>query len=998
MTNEKELGFTSTGSVLSGAAKKYSYRALWESLTVTVVALCAVGAGIFGLWATSTSTIKQEFRHYLVSLAQTAAALVDPTLHDSIRRPDQLNDPDYRRAVEPLRRMRKAVSDVHYIYTVVYDDSRIRFVLDAADPESKTPDGQPEQSGVWGEYEPSTIRLADRAVNADRRHSPILQALGADGERGVAAAHDQPVSDSWGQFMSGFAPIFDAKGRQIGAVGVDVDASVYVARLARARNWSLFGLAPASILIGLMGITFYRVRVRGLADAQAAIDSAEAAEEAALILAAERQRLSAVIEGTDVGIWEWDRLTDSLVVDQRWAAMIGYRSEDLSPLTTDKWQSLVHPEDLPAVQQAIAESITALAAVFACEYRLRHVDGYWVWVLAHGRVMQSDDQDRPFQLAGIHLNVSAQKSVELSLKESETKFRSLFELSPVGIALNDLRTGRFLQVNDAMVTPTGYTREQLLQMTYRDIKMERDPDEQADQIESIERTDRFGPYEIRHLRKDGTNYPVLLSGIRMMDAFGRSVAWSIAQDITQRKVMELALLDAARRDKLTGLANRALFMERLHTAVNRVNCGEQALYAVLFLDFDRFKLVNDTLGHDAGDELLRRIASRLRAALRATDTTEPIETGNTVARFGGDEFLILINDSTMSADIDAIIERLLAILEPPYDIFGTEVHSTASIGVVTSEQPATTAENIVRNADVAMYEAKRSGRARAVSFNEAMRTRLTRKVAIESSLHKAIGTDQFRLVFQPIIDLDSGELDSVEALVRWDHPELGAIAPTEFIPIAEESELIATLGRWVLEEASRAFVRWHQLDPRRAPSRVSVNISRSELARGVRLPNQILDTLKRAGMDPACLQLEVTERDVMSNPEVSLEFMRELRRQGVSLALDGFGTGTSSLRILREYPFDTIKIDRSFVKDVGTNHDLLAVIHATVALIENLGMASLAEGVEEAEQLAVLQSLGCRYAQGLLFGSPVEVAQLMDACWRPGDDFISRTGTEHGLA
>jgi EAL domain-containing protein (putative c-di-GMP-specific phosphodiesterase class I) len=297
-----------------------------------------------------------------------------------------------------------------------------------------------------------------------------------------------------------------------------------------------------------------------------------------------------------------------------------------------------------------------------------------------------------------------------------------------------------------------------------------------------------------------------------------------------------------------------------------------------------------------------------------------------------------------------------------------------------------------------MYEAKRSGRARAVAFNEVMRTRLNRKVAIESSLHKAIGTDQFKLVFQLIIDLDSGGLDSVEALVRWDHPELGAISPSEFIPIAEESELIATLGRWVLEEASRAFVKWHQLDPGRASSRLSVNVSRSELARGGRLLKQIFDTLTRAGMDPECLQLEVTERDVMSNPEVSLELMRELRLQGVRLAMDGFGTGTSSLRILREYPFNTIKIDRSFVKDVDTNPDLLAVIHATVTLIENLGMASLAEGVDDAQQLAVLQSLGCRYAQGSLFGSPLQAELLMDECWRPGDDIPSQTAAEDGLA
>jgi len=235
MTNGKQLSFRPSEPALAGARAKYSHQALWESLTVTVVALCAVGAGIFGLWATFTNTIREEFRHYLMSLAETAAALVDPTLHDSIRRPEQLNNLDYRRAVEPLRQMRKAVSDIHYIYTVVYDAPTTRFVLDAADPESKTPDGHQEQSGVWEEYDPSTIRLVSDGAKIEQRSSPMLQALGFNGERGVATALDQPVSDNWGQFMSGFAPILDAKGRQIGAVGVDVDASVYVARLARAQ-------------------------------------------------------------------------------------------------------------------------------------------------------------------------------------------------------------------------------------------------------------------------------------------------------------------------------------------------------------------------------------------------------------------------------------------------------------------------------------------------------------------------------------------------------------------------------------------------------------------------------------------------------------------------------------------------------------------------------------------------------------------------------------------
>jgi diguanylate cyclase (GGDEF)-like protein/PAS domain S-box-containing protein len=919
--------------------------------------LVVVGAGILGLWATSTHSIRENYRHYLIGLAEAAATLVDPALHNAIRRPEQRNDPDYKRAVEPLRRMRKAVSDIHYIFTVIRDGTKIRFILDSGETD--------DQAGVLEVY--------------DGPHPALWEALGSDQQPGHAAANEEPVRDKWDTFMTGAAPLVDAAGRQIGAVGVDVDATVYVARLEAARTWALLGLIPAGILIALLGVAFYRIRLRGLADAQAAIDSAEAAEHAAEVLAAERQRLSAVIEGTDVGVWEWDLVTDLRTVDDGCAKMIGHDPQDLSPLTPGKWRDLVHPDDLAELQLAIAASLAAREAIFAHEFRLRHADGQWVWLLAHGKVMEWDEQGRPRRMAGIHLDVSAGKAVEQSLKESEIKFRSLFELSPVGIALNDLQSGQFLQVNDAMVAPTGYSREELLRLTYWDITPTNYATDESVQIDSLKKTDRYGPYEKQYQRKDGSTYSVLLSGIRMIDASGRGVIWSIVQDISERKAMELQLTDAAQRDKLTGLANRALFMERLQQAVERVRSGAQPLFVVFFLDFDRFKLINDSLGHKAGDELLRQIAGRLRAALRAADTLGSEATGNVVARFGGDEFLLLINDLRVRSDANFVAQRLLDVLAPAYSIFGSELRSTASIGIVTSDQQQASAEDILRNADVAMYEAKRAGRACSVIFNEAMHTRLARHVAIEANLHKAIGTDELSLVFQPIVELDSGRMVSAEALLRWNHPTMGQIPPSEFIPIAEDSDLIVTLGQWVLTEACKAFVRWHQLDPQRAPRTVSVNISRAELALGSQLLERIRSTLETVGVSPQCLQLEVTEREVMRNPETSLTVMRELRQLGIHLAMDDFGTGTSSLRFLQEYPFDLIKIDRSFVQDLNTGSDVLAVIHATVGLIENLNMASLAEGVEEPAQLAILQSLGCRYAQGYLFSRPVPADQLLYA-------------------
>jgi diguanylate cyclase (GGDEF)-like protein len=455
------------------------------------------------------------------------------------------------------------------------------------------------------------------------------------------------------------------------------------------------------------------------------------------------------------------------------------------------------------------------------------------------------------------------------------------------------------------------------------------------------------------------------------------------QDISQRKVMELKLTQAARCDRLTGLANRALFMERLHHAIARVRAKQQPLFAVLFLDFDHFKLLNDTLGHEAGDELLKQIAVRLRAALRSTDAMSDDTNGNLIARFGGDEFVILINDLAVGKDAPRVAERLLNSLAPVYTIHGREVHSSASIGIVTSEQCLESPEEVIRNADVAMYEAKRSGRACSAVFNEAMHTRLTRHVTIESGLRKALGTSQLSLAYQPIVELSTGRMASAEALLRWNHPVLGNISPAEFIPVAEESGLIIPIGEWVLQQACRQLAEWRRQDPERAPETVSVNVSRAELALGKKLLERVRATLERTGIPAKSLQLEVTEREVMRDPTATRKLMQELRSLGVHLAMDDFGTGASSLSCLRDYPFDTIKIDRSFVSDLATGSDELAVLHSTIMLVENLGMSSVAEGVEHASHVAVLQSLGCRFAQGYYLSRPVHPDALLKALEKP---------------
>jgi len=933
--------------------------ALRETLMVAVALTIAAGAGVLGLWFAASATLREDFRHYLTGMASVAAQQVDPALHRSLRDPAVRNGEAYLRAVTPLRRMKASLPDVRYIYTMVREDGQFHFVLDAAEPGDHDGDGVDDQAQLWEVYTET-----DSAM-------PLV--FGLDGKPGRAAATAHPFADKWGSFMTGWAPLIDAQGVQYGALGVDIDAGVYLAHMQRTRQWALLGLLPAALLIAGLCLSYFRIRLRSLTAARAALQASQ-------VLRQEQQRLRNVLEASNVGTWEssvGDVGAEFMVVDEHWAAMLGLRAEQLNPIPVSYfYSSFVHPDDLAAVHTAVERSHVENNGLVDVDVRMRHADGRWLWTEVRGRITERTADGRPLRVVGTLMDVSTRKQMEHALLQSEGNFRSLFEHSPVGICLADLRTGRFLQVNDALVTSIGYTREELLQLTFWDITPRHWHAFERHQVAVLESSKNFGTYEKEYQRKDGSCYPVLISGTRMKDDAGRDVVWAIVQDISERKAMESELAEAARRDKLTGLANRTLFMERLQRAVDRVRSGEQQRFAVLFLDFDRFKLVNDALGHEVGDGLLRQIAQRLVSSLRQSDRDPDDPDGTLVARFGGDEFLVLINRLDGPAAAQCIADRLLASLSQTYTVGGRDVYSTASIGIVTSELCLESAEAVVRNADVAMYEAKHSGRACAVMFGEVMRARLTRFVTIDGCLRKALGTPELSLVFQPIVELDTRRVTSVEALLRWHHPQLGEVSPSEFIPVAEESGLIATLGQWVLQEACQALATWRAEDPEGAPGSISVNVSRAELALGERLLARVRDTLLRTGLPPACLRLEVTERDVMRDPATTLKLMRALRAMGVELAMDDFGTGSSSLGCLRDYPFDVIKIDRSFVSDLAANPDVLAMIHAAITLVRNLGKTSVAEGVETSQQVAILQSLGCQHGQGYHFSRPLTREQM----------------------
>jgi diguanylate cyclase (GGDEF)-like protein/PAS domain S-box-containing protein len=590
-----------------------------------------------------------------------------------------------------------------------------------------------------------------------------------------------------------------------------------------------------------------------------------------------------------------------------------------------------------------------------------------------------DNRGRVIGTSCIARDISARRSAQREIRLLYSSLAQLNDIVVITEAEPFKAPGpRIVYVNKAFEQRTGYSSAEVLGRTPRFLQGPETDRRELDRIRQA--MERWQPVraQLVNYTKNGTPYWLELEIAPVADEKGWFTHWiAVERDITERKRMERALSDSVQRDKLTGLANRAMFLEQLELAIGRFRKDSQQRFAVFFLDFDRFKLVNDTLGHGAGDELLRQIAQRLRGQLRSSDVSD--FSAGVLSRFGGDEFLLLINRIKASADAIQVAERLLTALAAPYEILGREVHSSASIGIVTSDKTTGGAEEVLRNADVAMYEAKRAGRACWVMFNNSMHTRLTRDVAIESSLRHAIANEELYVVYQPIVDLADGRVVCAEALLRWEHPTLGAILPSEFIPIAEESGLIVHLGRWVQQQACQALARWRALDPEHAPASISVNISRAELFLGDKLFTQLQATLAESGLPPSCLTLEVTEREVMRDPEATIKLMHKIKAIGVKMSMDDFGTGTSSLGVLRSYPFDTIKIDRTFIRDLPGNKDVLAIIHATVNLIENLGMTSLAEGVETSAQAAVLQSLGCRLAQGHLFGQPIPPEQMLAA-------------------
>ena len=618
----------------------------------------------------------------------------------------------------------------------------------------------------------------------------------------------------------------------------------------------------------------------------------------------------------------------------------------------------VHPDDLERVEMAFTEGLMDPTRRPSVEYRFRHKDGRWVWLESLGANRLGDPGVGEYVVTS--RDITVRKQAETRLREAEERFRRSFEDAAIGMALVGT-DGRWLRVNRSLCEIVGYPEEELLGKTFQDITH---PDDLEIGLVELPRMlageVRTQQIEKRYLRKDGNVVWVLLT-ISLVHDEGDEPLYFVTQvqDVTGRKRMEERLRRQALHDSLTGLPNRQLFVDRLGHALRRTRRHGNRV-AVLFMDLDKFKVVNDSLGHEAGDLLLTVVAQRLQRCLRPEDT---------LARFGGDEFVVLIDAVHDPAQAVQVAERITEDLRRPFILTGRELYVAASIGIAMGHARTHDPDGLLREADTAMYRVKGEGGGYTV-FDPTMYEQALRRLEVEHDLRRAIEREEFVVHYQPVVDLQTGGLWGLEALVRWDHPERGLLDPDEFVPIAEESGLVVPMGELVLGEACRRAAEWQREFPRTPPLAMSVNLSGRQLRRPD-LHETMGQALAETALPATSLGLDITETVYISALEANTAALDRLSALGVRISLDDFGSGYSSLSYLKRLPADILKIDKSFVRGLGMEVEDTAIVQTVVDLAHILGMEVVAEGVEIEEQETLLKEMGCDFAQGFYFAKPL---------------------------
>ncbi|MDY0014125.1 MAG: EAL domain-containing protein [Rhodocyclaceae bacterium] len=683
-------------------------------------------------------------------------------------------------------------------------------------------------------------------------------------------------------------------------------------------------------------------------------------------LARSEDRLRLAFQGTNEGLWDWDLRDNSVYFSPRWKEILGYADDEL-PNVFASFEDNLHPEDKARVFQAVDDYLAGRLPVYAPEFRMGHKDGSWRWILARGEALW-DDQGVPYRMAGAHADLTESKRAEEKLKLAASVFAHARE----GIAITD-GAGTILDVNDAFCRTTGYQREELVGANPRILQSGRQPPEFYAGMwrQLLEKGHWTG--EIWNRRKSGEVFPELLTISAVKDETGDIFNFvALFTDITPIKAHEAELEHIAHFDALTNLPNRVLLADRLGQALAQCQRRGKSV-AVAYLDLDGFKAVNDQYGHDVGDELLVALAHRMKDALRD---------GDTLARMGGDEFVAVLVDLGEASDCEPVLSRLLKAAATPVHAGGCALEVSASMGVTLYPEDGGDADQLLRHADQAMYVAKQAGKNRYHLFDVVQDAAVkTRRESLER-IGLAVEQDELVLYYQPKVNMRTGQLMGVEALIRWLHPERGLLPPAAFLPMIEGHALELEIGNWVLGSAMVQMARW-QTEGLNIP--VSVNISAYQLQQADFVSNLQAKVAAYCGAGPCSLELEVLETSALEDMHHVTEVLAACRGVGISVALDDFGTGYSSLTYLKRLPADVLKIDQSFVRGMLDDPQELAIVEGVIGLAAAFRRTVIAEGVETMAHGEMLLRLGCELAQGYGIARPMPASELPGwlATWKP---------------
>ncbi|GAA0724556.1 EAL domain-containing protein [Clostridium malenominatum] len=675
------------------------------------------------------------------------------------------------------------------------------------------------------------------------------------------------------------------------------------------------------------------------------------------------QRYELAVEGANDGIWDWDIPKGKYFFSLNLKESFGYIEGELEN-KIEVWQSLIHPDDKEVAIKILNDYLKKPLETYKNTYRVRTKNGTYRWILSHGKALL-DGEGNVFRFAGSHTDITEQLNIEEYLRRERALSENIMNNVSVIIAIWD-KNGKIKRINSFAEKRLGYSSMEVYNNSWLDTLV---PKENRVYMKSIYRKIINGEMPLNHesqlISKSGKIVDVLWNSSSIINNEGNiTEIISVGTDITERKNLEKKLHKLAYYDSLTGLLNRDMIEVKVENLITQREKDENYRFAFIYLDIDNFKHVNDTLGHFTGDILLKYISDIMK---------NHFKTPNLIGRLSGDEFVIVLEDIDDREEVVFKLEEVLKDIRVPWVNDENEFFISISMGIAMYPEHGKNFLTLLKNSDTAMFYTKEKGKNAYNFYEDKMREKSYNYLNLVNQLRKAINNEEFALFYQPLINLKSGKIIGVEALIRWIHPEKGFISPTEFIPFSEETGLINEIGEWVLKTALHQKKNWEEKGYK--DLKVSINLSSSKFKKG-NLSWEIDDLLDNFNVNQESITFEITETAVMGDMNIAIETLKKLRTKGIQIALDDFGTGYSSLTYLKALPIDILKIDREFIQDIGKNPEKEEIVKSVINLGQALSLEVVAEGIETEEELRLLKEYGCDIGQGYLFSRPVPAEEI----------------------